>query len=159
VNQLKKLKTAARWAIPVTVLVTLILAFFMSIAPNAKAAAFTYNVYAPNRSGNTLTSWANLSRDCSGTYGCWNYMKIEKSDWWWYDYVGGNWVSNNGWNSISVGLPSGCGNYRTTVDSYNDVLISQGIGVNLGQVGVNASGQAIYRFRTTWSSGTHYYCR
>jgi hypothetical protein len=152
-------KTFAFRAIPVAVLVTIMLALFLSVATKAVAAAFTYDAYAPNRSGSTLTGWAYLSRDCSGTFGCSNYMKIEKSDWWWWDYVGGNWVPNNGWNSISVGLPRGCANYRTTVDSYNVVLISQGIGINLGEVGVNANGQTLYEFHRTWSSGAHYYCR
>lgn len=133
-------------------------------ASTVEAAAFTYAAYAPNRSGGTLTGWANLSRDCSNTYGCWNYMKIEERNprrwetWEPWLYVGRQWVNNNGWNHVTVNMPNGCGEYRTTVDSYNIVTGDQGGGANLGPVGVSGNGTTIYEFRTRWSSGTNSFC-
>ncbi|WP_285320739.1 hypothetical protein [Pseudarthrobacter sp. lyk4-40-TYG-27] len=126
----------------------------------AEAAAFTYSVYAPNKvNSTTAEGWANLSRDCSGTYGCWSYMKIEKREWWGWSYRGGGWVNNNGWNSIRGELTAGCGDYRTTVDSYNDVAGGYGSGANIGPVGASSNGTRIYRYKTTWSSGTNRLCR
>ncbi|PBC71804.1 hypothetical protein BX265_6417 [Streptomyces sp. TLI_235] len=116
-------------------------------------------MYAPERAGNTLTGWGNLSRDCSGTVGCYNYIKIERGRWYGWEFMGGNWAGNNGWNSASAPVASGCYSYRTTVDSYNDIVGGYGAGVNTGQVGATVDGQKIYRFRVTWSSGTKSYCR
>ncbi|WP_030262314.1 hypothetical protein [Streptomyces sp. NRRL B-24484] len=125
----------------------------------AAAAAYTKAVYAPDRAGNTLTGWGNLSRDCSGTVGCYNYIKIERSRWYGWDFMGGNWANNNGWNTATATVATGCYAYRTTVDSYNDIVGGYGAGVNTGQVGATVDGQKIYRFRVTWSSGTRTYCR
>lgn len=130
----------------------------ISSAGQAHATAFTYEVYAPDRSGNTLTGWARLSRDCSGTYGCSNYIKIERRAWNGWQFLSGKWANNGGWNSVSGTMLSGCYDYRTTVDSYNDTLVSSGGGVNVGPVGISSSGQTIYRFRITWSSGYKRYC-
>lgn len=139
--------------------IAIVFALIFGLASPASAAAYTRSVYSPARNGNTLIAWADLSRDCSGTYGCWNYMKITRDRLWGQEFVAGSWVNNNGWNSISAGLPGGCFNYRTTVDSYNDTLISSGVGINVGPVGANSSNQTIYRFKRTWSSGTTRYCR
>lgn len=129
-------------------------------AQRADAAAYTISVSAPKRINTTqIQGVANLSRDCSGTLGCSNYIKIERQRWWGVEYVKGWWANANGWNSITADLPSGCYDYRTTVDSYNDVAGSYGTGVNVGQVGVSSSGTKVYRFRTTWSSGFARHCR
>lgn len=126
----------------------------------ASAAAYPNGVYAPNRiNSSQIQGWANLSLDCSGTYGCWNYIKIERYHWYGPEYINGWWAGANGWNSITANLPWGCSYYRTTTDSYNDVAGSWGAGVNIGQVGWTYNGTRIYRFRTTWSSGWSYQCR
>ena len=128
--------------------------------PSANAAAYPIGVYAPDRiNSSQIRGWANLSRDCSGTVGCYNYIKIERSRWWGAEYVNGWWANNHGWNSITATLPYGCYNYRTTTESYNHVVGSYGAGVNLGRVGWAANGTAIYKYRTTWSSGWKYHCR
>lgn len=128
--------------------------------PAANAAAYPIGVYAPKKiAGPKLEGWANLSRDCGGTLGCFNYIKIEKNNWYGPSFVAGWWANNNGWNSISTALPSGCADYRTTTDSYNDVAGSYGGGVNIGPVGVTANGTKIYRYKTTWSSGWARICR
>lgn len=126
----------------------------------ADAAAYTIAVYPPSRlNASQLRGWAKLSRDCSGTYGCSNYIKIERQRAWGVQFVGGWWATANGWNSITAGLPRGCFDYRTTVDSYNDVAGSSGGGVNVGPVGVSSNGTKIYRYRNTWSSGFSRICR
>jgi hypothetical protein len=136
------------------------LAASLFVASGAHAAAYPIGVYAPERISNTqIQGWANLSRDCSGTYGCYNYIKIERSRWWGTEFVNGWWATANGWNSITATLPYGCYNYRTTTDSYNDVAGTFGSGVNIGPVGLTANGTRIYRFRQTWSSGWKQHCR
>jgi hypothetical protein len=131
----------------------------VGLAPSAEAAAYPIGVYAPNRiNSGQIQGWANLSRDCSGTYGCYNYIKIERARWYGVEYVNGWWANNNGWNSITANLPSGCYNYRTTTDSYNDVAGGYGGGVNIGPVGASGNGTKIYRYRNTWSSGWTYQC-
>jgi hypothetical protein len=128
-------------------------------AQSASASAYTIGVYAPGKSGSTAQGWANLSRDCSGTTGCWNYIKIERQRWYGTQFVNGWWANANGWNSISANIGgTGCYNYRTTVDSYNDVVGGYGAGVNIGPVGTTANGTTVYRFRNTWSSGWNYLC-
>jgi hypothetical protein len=140
-------------------LVPIVMAF--GVAAPANAAAYTQAVYAPNviAGGTALEGWALLSRDCSGTQGCWNYMKIERWQWWGMQYLNGNWVNNNGWNRMTASLPGGCGYYRTTVDSYNDIAGTYGGGVNIGPVGFTGNGTRVYRYKTTWSSGWRYACR
>jgi hypothetical protein len=140
-------------------LAALLMAGVAAAAPS-NAAAFVYGVYAPNKiNGTQVQGWANLSRDCSGTYGCYNYIKIERSNWYGASYQNGWWANANGWNSITADMTPGCYNYRTTVDSYNDVAGGYGAGVNIGPVGMTSSGTTIYRFKTTWSSGWAYRCR
>jgi hypothetical protein len=39
-------------------------------APAAGASAHVNNVYAPEDHGYFIRGWANVTRDCSGTYGC-----------------------------------------------------------------------------------------
>ena len=129
-------------------------------AAPAEAAAFSYGVYAPKKISQwTMDSWANLSRDCSGTYGCYNYMKIEKKEWWGWSHYAGQWAGAHGWNSLRANINGGCATYRLTVDSYNDVAGSYGGGVNVGVVGISGNGTKIYRYKTTWSSGTSQICR
>jgi hypothetical protein len=129
-------------------------------ASSANAAAFTYSVYAPKRLNSyQLQGWGNLSRDCSGTYGCSNYIKIERSRWYGAEFIGGSWANAHGWNSITVNLPSGCFHYRTTVDSYNDVVATSGFGVNVGRIGFTKNGTSINRYKQTWSSGWAWHCR
>jgi hypothetical protein len=130
----------------------------------ADAAAYTKSVYPPEKHGTTqMQGWADLSRDCSGTYGCYNYIKIEKKNWWGASFVAGGWANGSGWNSVTANLPTGCAQYRMTVDSYNDVAGSYGGGVNLGtkvaEVGFSQNGTKIYRFKVTWSSGWKELCR
>ena len=132
----------------------------VAAAAPAEAAASTYSVYAPHKiSSTTAEGWAYLSHNCRGTYGCANYMKIEKREWWGWSYRGGGWVYNNGWNSARGILTRGCAYYRTTVDSYNDIAGRYRGGTNLGPVGHTRNGTTIYRYRTTWSSGTVRLCR
>ena len=129
------------------------------IASPANAAAYTTNVYAPHHVGNNAQGWATVVQDCSGTSGCWNYMKIEKWGWFGNSWVGGNWVTGTGWQHVDAALPGGCGYFRTTVDSYNDAVGPVGGGINVGKVGISWNGQIIYRYKTTWSSGWSYICR
>jgi hypothetical protein len=132
----------------------------MSVASLAYSAAYTKSVYSPEKVNNsTIEGWADLSRDCSGTYGCYNYIKIERKRFLWTEWINGGWANNDGWNSIQAALPNGSWEYRTTVDSYNDVTGSYGGGVNVGQVGFTANGTKIYRYRTTWSSGWKWHTR
>lgn len=140
--------------------VAALLAFFAVAlgASPASAAAYTTNVYAPHNVSGYAEGWATVAQDCSGTNGCWNYMKIEKWGWVGNSWIGGNWVTGTGWRSMSAALPSGCGYYRTTVDSYNDVTGPVGGGINIGKVGVSWNGQIVYRYKTTWSSGWAYLC-
>lgn len=140
-------------------LASVLLSVFTAAAP-ADAAAFTYGVYAPNKINSTqVQGWANVSRDCSGTYGCYNYIKIERSNWYGASFQNGWWANANGWNSITATMTPGCYGYRTVVDSYNDVAGSYGSGVNVGPVGTTSNGTKIYRFRTTWTSGWAQRCR
>jgi hypothetical protein len=126
----------------------------------ADAAAYTKSVYPPEKHGTTqMQGWADLSRDCSGTLGCYNYIKIEKKVWWGAQFVAGGWANANGWNSVTASLPKGCSWYRMTVDSYNDYVGDQGAGANIGPVGTSSNGAKINRFRTTWSSGWKELCR
>ena len=124
-------------------------------ATPANAAAYTVAVYAPNNvGGSQIQGWANLSRDCSGTFGCYNFVKIERQRWYGVNYVAGNWANYSGWNNQTAYIGgTGCYNYRTTVDSYSDVAGGYGSGVNVGQVGATGNGTKIYRYRNTWSSG------
>ncbi|MDP9885859.1 hypothetical protein J2W21_003384 [Sinomonas atrocyanea] len=132
----------------------------VATATPAEAAAFTYSVYAPHKvSSTTAEGWAYLSHDCRGTYGCANYMKIEEREWWGWSNRGGGWVYHNGWNTARGSLTRGCAYYRTTVDSYNDLAGRHHSGTNLGPVGHTRNGTTIYRYRTTWSSGTTRLCR
>ncbi len=122
----------------------------VALALPAGAAAYTKNAYAPARAGNTITGWADLSLDCSGTYGCWNFIKIERQRWYGPEYVSGKWASSNGWNSISAALSPGCYNYRTHVDSYNDTVGSIGAGVNIGPVGISSEGTTVSNCQYLW---------
>ena len=144
------------------VVVALAISLIMAVtaATMAGAAAYTKSVYPPDRiNSSTLRSWADLSRDCSGTVGCYNYMKIERKRAWGPEFVAGNWANANGWNSLTTSQPAGCYDYRTVVDSYNDYAGGHGSGVNVGQVGTASNGTKVFRFRTTWSSGWKRYCR
>lgn len=52
----------------------------LALAAPSQAAAYTKEIYPPNRiSSSKIEGWGNLSRSCSGIYGCWNYMKIERN--------------------------------------------------------------------------------
>lgn len=73
--------------------------------------------------------------------------------------MSGNWVHNNGWNKMTATLPSGCWDYRTTNDSYNDASGSFGYGVNIGPAGYSVNGTKIYTWKKTWSSGWKRHCR
>ena len=159
-NTNSKNRSRSGWALLATAAATLVSGLGLG-ASGAGAAAYTKAVYAPNSvsSGTVLKSDADLSRDCAGTFGCSNYMKIERKRAWGIQFVGGGWVNNSGRNSIQVAKPYGCFNYRTTVDSYNDVAGSYGSGVNVGPIGFSSNGTKIYRYKTTWSSGWKYHCR
>jgi hypothetical protein len=140
--------------------VTIVILTMLVMATGANAAAFTYDAYPPDKSGPTMiTAWANLSRDCTGTYGCWNYMKIERTRLWGIEYVGGKWATDNGWNSLEVNLPDGCYDYRTFVDSYTDALISLGLSADYKVIGASATGEKIVRFHRVWNSGFVQICR
>ena len=53
--------------------ISVVIGIVLAVAPGADAAAFTYGDYPPYRINATqVQGWANLSRDCSGTYGCFN---------------------------------------------------------------------------------------
>ena len=147
-------KAAATFAIVLVLALTNVLT-----AGSANAAAFTRDAYPPNREGNSVVGWADLNRDCTGTYGCWNYIKIERKRWWGWEYVSGKWAQADGWNSVSSHLPPGCFEYRTVVDSYNDQVVDNGGGVNIGPVGFTDDGQTIDRFHRTWHSGGNRICR
>ena len=114
----------------------------------------------PNKINATqLQGWANLSRDCSGTNGCYNYIQIQVSRWYGPATVNGWWANNNGWNSITGTLLSGCYDYRTRTDSYNYATGDVGGGANVGQVGVTSSGQKLYEWHLEWNSGWTRICR
>lgn len=150
----------ARMPVALLLVLAALLTAGLTAASAANASAFTYGVYAPKKiNSSQVQGWANLSRDCSGTYGCYNYIKIERSNWWGVSYQNGWWANSNGWNSITANMTPGCYSYRTTVDSYNDVAGSYGWGVNIGPVGWTSNGTRIYRYKVTWSSGWAYRCR
>lgn len=128
----------------------------------ADAAAYTKNVYAPVQlSGEQMEAWADVSRDCDGTLGCRNYMKIERQVMgeWIIDEVAGQWAQDDGWNRLAAELTPGCHHYRTTVFSYNDVVGGYGEGVNIGTVGASQNGEKISRYEVDWSSGWTMLCR
>jgi hypothetical protein len=128
--------------------------------PAASAAAYPIGVYAPNKINATQgQGWANLSRDCSGTYGCYNYIQIQVLRWYGPSMVNGWWANNNGWNSITATLLPGCYDYRTRTDSYNYSVGDVGGGVQVGVYGVNASGQKIYEWHREWNSAWKRICR
>lgn len=132
----------------------------MVVAAPAEAAAFSYGVYAPAKINNTtMEAWANLSRDCSGTVGCFNYIKIEKKVWWGWAHHTGGWANSHGWNSIRATIDGGCGTYRLKVDSYNDIVGSHGSGTNIGSVGTSSNGTKISRFKTEWNGASTHICR
>lgn len=138
----------------------LALAAFGSITSRADGAASTKSANPPTRINATqIQSSADLSLDCTGTVGCWNYMKIERARWYGLQFIGGAWALNNGWNNITVNLPGGCYWYRTAVNSYNDYIGPVGSGQNIGAVGSSSNGQQVYRYRTPWSSGWAKHCR
>lgn len=146
----------------VLALATGVVMFAAPVAANA--AAYPIGVYAPNKINPTqLQGWANLSRDCSGTYGCYNYIQIQVERWYGLVFgpttVNGWWANNNGWNSITGTLLPGCYNYRTRTDSYNNAVGDVGGGVNAGTVGVSANGQTIYEWHKEWNSGWTRICR
>jgi len=140
--------------------ITAVVGSGLALAPSANAAAFPYAVYAPNKINTTqVQGWANLSRDCSGTYGCYNYIQIQVLRWYGPQNVNGWWANNNGWNSITATMLPGCYDYRTMTDSYNYAVGDVGGGVNAGQVGVTVSGQKIYEWHSEWNSGWNRICR
>lgn len=126
----------------------------------ANAAAYPIGAYPPNKINSTqLQGWANLSLDCGGTYGCYNYIQIQVLRWYGPTMVNGWWANNNGWNSITGTLLPGCYNYRTRTDSYNYAVGDVGGGVNVGTFGVSVSGQTIYEWHREWHSGWQQICR
>jgi hypothetical protein len=128
-------------------------------APSASAVAWPIAVYAPHQISSTqLQGWANLSRDCSNTYGCWNYIQIDVHRWYGWTMVNGWWANNNGWNSITAELLPGCYDYRTRTDSYNDSVQPIGGSVSAGSVGVSANGSKIYEWHKEWNSGPARIC-
>lgn len=128
----------------------------LAIAPDASAAAAVKNVYAPVQSGTTASAWADLSHDCSGTMGCWNYMKIErKKGWFWWEDVGGAWVNNDGWNTVTADLTPGCHTYKTTVTSYNDIIVTDSTSTK----DATTTSTGTQRLETTWSSAEVRFCR
>jgi hypothetical protein len=134
--------------------IMVVIGIVLAVAPGANAIAFPYGVYAPNKiSATQAQGWANLSRDCSDTYGCFNYIQIQVLRWDGPQYVNGWWADNNGWNSITANLLPGCYDYRTRTDSYNYAVGDVGGGANAGPVGVTANGQTIYEWHLEWNSG------
>ncbi|MCU7825433.1 hypothetical protein KSNIM_28090, partial [Kitasatospora sp. DSM 101779] len=113
----------------------------------ATAAACTKAVYATDRAGNTLTGRGDLSRDCSGTVGGYDYVKIER--WYGWEFMGGNPADKSGSNTATATAAGGCYAYRTTVDSADDIVGGYGAGVNTRQVGTTVDGRKIDRFRVT----------
>jgi hypothetical protein len=126
-------------------------------ASSAGATAYVNNVYSPEDHGDYIRGWGNVTRDCSNTYGCWIYIKLER----WssllhsWRYVSGRWQNSSGsyWASKSAYKLSDCRYYRTTVDAYNDSTAPIGGGANIGPVGAASNGQQISRYKTVWSSG------
>ncbi|MDP9352858.1 MAG: hypothetical protein M3P51_15150 [Chloroflexota bacterium] len=143
----------------------------MSFAPVVDAAAYTKGVYPPNRIGaTTIEGWADLSLDCTETFGCWNYIKIERrlSP---YDpaflvhpvdppveYVAGGWATQAGWAAISAELSLGCWEYRTHVDSYNRYPASYGFGVDARGIGVSYNDTNGNIDHMPWSSDWTTHC-
>ncbi len=149
------LQTAAKLVVVLLLAVPMLLSAFQGV----EATAYTINVYAPDpKANNQMQAWANLSRDCSGTVGCYNYMKIERKVWWGNEFVTGKWANTHGWNNLWATKVKGCHYYRTTIDSYNRIVGDRGIGSNIGVVGVSGNGLKVYEDRVTWSSGWTYMC-
>ena len=143
-----------------TAAIIAVIGIVLALAPGADAAAFPYGVYAPTKINATQAQgWANLSRDCSDTYGCYNYIQIQVLRWDGPQSVAGWWANNNGWNSITATLLPGCYDYRTMTDSYNYAVGDVGGGANAGEVGVTANGQKIYEWHLEWNSGWARVCR
>ena len=132
----------------------LIPAVSLTCAAVAEGAAYTKSADAPQKTGpKTLRGSADLNLDCSDTLGCHNYIKIDVQRWNGAKRRAGSWANNNGVNTIDGTLKKGCYNYRTTVDSYNDVVGAFGGGASIGKVGVTKNGEKVYRYKSTWSSG------
>lgn len=118
-----------------------------------------YGVYAPQDHGSYVQGWANIRTDCP-YFQCSVYLKIERSSWSGWRFVNGSFVNwSNSWISMSAGKLSGCYDYRTTIELYEDSIGPVAGGVNIGPVGTSASGQTIYRWNIgPWSSGTTRAC-
>jgi hypothetical protein len=136
-----------------------VIGLIMTIVPGlfltgtASAQAYTQNAYPPHNESGYAVGWASVVQDCTNTFGCWNYVKIEKWGYFGNTWIGGGWVTGSGWQSARGALPKGCGWYRTTVDSYNDVAGPVSGGANIGPVGGSGGGQKVYRYHSPWSSG------
>lgn len=133
----------------------------VAVPASADAAAYTNWVNAPTQWGAwTVGAAANVNGSCDGTYGCWNYMKIERWNGSSWTFVAGRWIG--GGTQYVSGYTSGCGTYRTAIDSYNDILTSYNysaqFGVKIAELGGGYGGQTIKRFNRTWTSGNRYLC-
>ncbi len=163
----------------------LVIAVLMtSLAARADAVAYTKNVYPPNRiGGTTIEGWADLSLDCQGTLGCWNYIKIERRQSPYdptllelhlglqpgdpallvqpvdppVEYVAGGWAKD-GWNAISAELSLGCWEYRTHVDSYNRYPGPYGLEVNVRGIGLSFNDTKGNTDHVPWSSDWTTHC-
>ncbi|HSX14942.1 MAG TPA: hypothetical protein VLE72_03510 [Candidatus Saccharimonadales bacterium] len=118
-----------------------------------------YSVYTPDNHSTYVQGWANINTSCP-YYQCQVYLKIERSSYSGWRYLNGNWVNwRNSWVSMTAGKLRGCYNYRTTIEIYEWSIGPIGGGVNIGPVGVNASGQTIYDYKFgPWSSGYRRVC-
>lgn len=142
--------------------VAAMMAALFGAAP-AVAAAYAKGVYAPSAVGGLVEGWADINTDCEGTFGCYTYIKIEYLEGnglhpVWYDgwsEIAGRWA-NAGWNGITVPY-QGCGNYRVTVDTYNDAPSEGVVGVSLGGVEVGLGG-GVHRYHMTSTSSSSRIC-
>lgn len=119
-----------------------------AIAQPASAASYSKGVYAPIDKGDQIEGWADVNTNCEGTFGCYTYVKIEylpdnlARPYWLdnaaWEYAGGGWA-NDGWNKVVTDY-RGCGQYRMTVNAYNDAIGDAVLGVHLGVVDLNLGG-------------------
>lgn len=128
-------------------------------AEPAAAIAYTRSVQAPESNGYNVTGKANINTDCEDTFGCWSYIKIEKSR---FDsnnmagkFVEGHWAGSDGTNKVTAVLGD-CALYRTVVDTYNKVPRNSPISVQLGPVSVGGDGLGMYH--DTSASNYTYLC-
>lgn len=150
-----------------TVLLLVIMLASVFPAGETHAAAWTKWTKPPEVKDLAIVGEAEVSIDCEGTFGCHAYIKLEfrpegGKPW---RHVEGRWVTEQGRNKIYLDPGAwGCGDYRLVVDTYNDVLMSDGetsVSSSSGKVSVSTvteSGSTFKRIHVETTSPAVYIC-